>query len=161
MSDWARRLLYWATIATAISAVTGVLLSVPPFTLFIMPIFGTVLLIHGWFSIAVGVAFLAALLFHGVPAWRARGFTFFTRTGLLLTVAFIAALGTGVYAMMVDESPRWVLFVHLGVGVATLGAVFAHARRFAPAPARPATESRPAPKSRSAAKSRPDESADA
>lgn len=124
------RLLYWLAVATAVAAGSGVLLSVPPFTLFIFPVYEQVHIVHGWISLAVGVPFFVAVFAHGVPAWRARGFSYLTRTGLLLTAGFFAALASGAHARFAAEKLPWVLFVHLGGGIVTAVAIVLHVRKW-------------------------------
>lgn len=129
-SNWSNRLLHWLSVATAVSAGTGVLLSVPPFTLFIFPVYEQVHMVHGWISLAVGVPFIVAVFAHGVPAWRARGFSFLTKSGLLLTLAFGVALASGWHARFAQDKLPWILFVHLGGGIVTAVAIFMHVRRW-------------------------------
>src|SRR5690625_3829266 len=102
------RLLHWLGVATAVAAGTGVLLSVPPFTLFIFPVYEQVHKVHGWISLAVGAPFVIAVFTHGVSAWRARGFSYLTKTGLLLTVAYLGALATGWHARVAAVKQPWV-----------------------------------------------------
>lgn len=130
------RLLHWLSWAVAAAAVTGVLISVPPFTLFIFPVYEQVHMIHGWVSLLVGVPFFIALFAHGIPAWRARGFSFLTRTGLVLAVAFSAALASGAHARFAAEKLPWVLVVHFGGGILTAVYIFLHVRRWS-GPRRP------------------------
>lgn len=129
-SRWSNRLLYWLSVATAVSVGTGVLLSVPPFTLFIFPVYEQVHVVHGWISLATGVPFVIAVFAHGLPAWRARGFSFLTKTGLLLTIGFVVALSSGWHARVATERAPWVLVVHLVAGILTAVAIFLHVRRW-------------------------------
>lgn len=124
------RLLRWLALATVISSGTGVLLSVPPLSLFIFPIYPHVYVVHGWFSLAVGVPFVVGVLAHGVPAWRARGFSAMTRSGLLLSVAFLGSLASALYSKFADNPVPWMLFVHMGAGIVALFVGFVHAPRF-------------------------------
>lgn len=124
------RLLHGLSWATAVAAATGVLISVPPFTLFIFPVYEQVHMIHGWVSLVIGVPFFAAVFAHGVPAWRVRGFSFLTRTGLLLSIAFFAALASGAHARFAPEKLPWVLVVHFGGGILTAVFIFLHVRRW-------------------------------
>lgn len=124
------RLLRWLAMATAISAGTGVLLSVPPLSFFIYPVYSHVYVWHGWISIAVAVPFTVGVVAHGIPAWRARGWSASTRTGLLLTVAFGVALASGLYSRGGNSAPPWMLFAHIGGGIVALVATFLHAPRF-------------------------------
>ena len=95
---WSLRLLRWLALATAVSAGTGVLLSVPPLSFFIYPVYPQIYVVHGWFSIAVAAPFAAGVLLHGVPAWRARGRSRMTWTGLLLAGAYLGSLGLALYS---------------------------------------------------------------
>lgn len=124
------RLLHWLSWAVAAAAATGVLISVPPFTLFIFPVYEEVHAIHGLVSLIVGVPFVVAMLAHGIPAWRARGFSFLTRTGLWLSGAFLASLASGAHARFAAEKLPWVLVVHFGGGILTAVAIFLHVRRW-------------------------------
>lgn len=129
-SVWAVRSLRLLAAAVAVSAGTGVLLSVPPLSFIIYPVYSHVYVLHGWLSIAVAVPFMVGVVAHGVPAWRARGWSAFTRTGLLLTVAFVVVLASGLFSKFSDTAPPWVLFVHIGAGIVTFVATFLHAPRF-------------------------------
>lgn len=124
------RLLRWLALATVISSGTGVLLSVPPLSFFIYPIYPQVYVIHGWFSLAVGVPFVVGVLAHGVPAWRARGFTAMSRSGLLVSVAYIGSLASALYSKFAATPVPWMLFVHMGAGIVALFVTFVHAPRF-------------------------------
>lgn len=102
----------------------------PPFTLFIFPVYEQVHMIHGWLSLALGIPFLVAAVVHGVSAWKARGFSFLTKTGLLLTISFTAALASGWHARFAKQKLPSVLVVHLGAGIVTAVAIFLHVRRW-------------------------------
>ena len=127
---WSLRLLRWLALATAVSAGTGVLLSVPPLSFFIYPVYPPIYVVHGWFSIAVAAPFAAGVLLHGVPAWRARGRSRMTWTGLLLAGAYLGSLGLALYSSRAPDPARWLLFVHMGVGMVALVLTFVHAPRF-------------------------------
>lgn len=120
----------WLAAMTAVSAGTGVLLSVPPLSFFIFPVYSRVYVIHGWFSLAVAVPFFIGVLAHGLPAWQTRGWSPFTCSGICLAVAFAASLATGVYSMRTDVVAPWVLFAHIAAGIVAFVTTFVHAPRF-------------------------------
>ncbi|HEY8418081.1 MAG TPA: hypothetical protein VIK93_08635 [Limnochordales bacterium] len=124
------RLLAWATL---LSAGTGVLLSVPPVSLLIYPVYPHVHRLHGWISLAVAVPFAAAAIGHGIPAWRARGLGESTRSGFALSVAYPLALASGLYNMRLTETAPWVMVVHFASGIAALVAAYVHGQRPGPA----------------------------
>jgi len=117
-------------LGAALAAGTGVLLAVPPLSFFIYPVYPQVYVVHRVVSLAMAVPFVFVLLTHGVLAWRARGFSGLTRSGLLLTAAFLAALGSAVYSMLVKGRVPGLLLVHMGAGIVALVLVFVHAPRF-------------------------------
>lgn len=129
-SVWSVRLLRALALAAAVAAGTGVLLSVPPLSFFIYPVYPYVYIIHRIFTLAVAVPFVVGLLAHGVGAARARGFSGLTRSGLLLTATFLAALASAVYSMLSDDTVPGLLLVHMGAGIVALVTVFVHAPRF-------------------------------
>lgn len=124
-------MLRWLALATAVSSGTGVLLSVPPLSFFIYPVYPQVYVIHGWFSLAVATPFVVGVLAHGVPAWRVRGWSHtMTRSGVLLSVAFLGSIGSALYSMLAETPVPWMLFVHMGAGIVALVVTFVHAPRF-------------------------------
>lgn len=124
------RVLRWLALGTAASAGTGVLLSVPPLSFFIYPIYPQVYVMHGWFSLAMAAPFVIGVLAHGVPAGRARGRSPMTRSGVLLSVAFLGSLASAVYSARAEDPAPWLLFVHMGAGIVALVVTFLHAPRF-------------------------------
>ena len=113
-------MLRWLALGTAASAGTGVLLSVPPLSFFIYPIYPQVYVMHGWFSLAMAAPFVIGVLAHGVPAGRARGRSPMTRSGVLLSVAFLGSLASAVYSARAEDPAPWLLFVHMGAGIVAL-----------------------------------------
>src|SRR5690606_41078793 len=85
------------------------MLSVPPVSVFIFPVYPQVHVLHGWISLAAAVPFVVAVVGHGLPAWRTRGFGPATRSGLAVSVAFRLALASGVYHMQLPGTVPWVL----------------------------------------------------
>lgn len=123
-------MLRWLAFGAAVAAGTGVLLSVPPLSFFIYPIYPYVYVVHRAFSLAVAAPFVVAAVVHGIAAWRARGFSGLTRSGLLLALAFLAALASAVYSMLSDDRIPGLLLVHTAAGVVAFVVVFVHAPRF-------------------------------
>lgn len=129
-AKWGQRLLYGLGVAAVVAAGTGVLITIPPFTLFIYPVYDHVYGVHRWVGLALGAPFLVGTAWHGVLACRARGFSYLTKTGLLFAVAFVVALATGIAAWRTEDPRPWVLVVHVAAGIVTAVAIPLHIRRW-------------------------------
>lgn len=112
------------------------MLSVPPVSVFIFPVYPQVHVLHGWISLAAAVPFVVAVVGHGLPAWRTRGFGPATRSGLAVSVAFPLALASGVYHMQLPGTVPWVLVAHFASGLGALVAAYVHSARPSPGPVR-------------------------
>ncbi|GEM_PF-2156495 len=119
------RVLAWGAM---LSAGTGILLSVPPVSILIYPVYRQVHILHGWLSIAVALPFTGAVIVHGIGAWTARGLVPAARWGIALSLAFPLALITGLHNALQPQPAPGLLVLHFAGGIAALLAAYVHGR---------------------------------
>lgn len=125
-SRGSRKMLRWLAIFAAAAGGTGVLMSVPPFSLLLYPIYPLVHRLHGWLGLAVAAPLLLAILGHGLPAWLAKGSPVWMRSGIVFAAGFAAALASGLYMGRSAVASPAILLVHVGGGLLALAGALIH-----------------------------------
>ncbi|OUM86430.1 MAG: hypothetical protein BAA01_06680 [Bacillus thermozeamaize] len=110
----ARHLLKGLIVVTLIAAASGILLFLPPFS--IWPLYPVTLSFHAWIGIFISVPFFLAILIHGMASLRKAGLGRWKRSGMVLGLAFMLVLATGIWRMIEPELPGWLLVVHIVCG---------------------------------------------
>ncbi len=106
-----RRLLKGLVAVTLIVAATGILLFLPPFS--IWPLYPVTLALHAWAGIFIAVPFFLAFFIHGLASLQQAGYDRWKRSGLALGLSFSLVLATGIWRMIQPELPAWLLIIHI------------------------------------------------
>lgn len=120
-----RRVLAAVTAAVFLTGISGLLLFLPPFS--IWPLFPATLFLHRLSAFLVLAPFLGVLLWHGGGSLWRKGWQRKSATGIGLGVLFLLSFTSGWFMMGEGEPGAWLDLLHMLLGMASLSWAIWHA----------------------------------